>query len=142
MYTVFITRANTINDLFAEPKELLDSIVPALKSKVSIDQKTLEPALSSADVIKEKTRIKALWYLLAKKAVELSPEAAKGDQIGMSAIKLADALRLTKGQSDGAVNTLKREGVITVFTKRGKEVLYHIPDHMVETAIKIVQEKK
>lgn len=137
-----MTQTKAISELFAEPERLVDLIVPALKGNVSIDKKTLEPFLSSVDLMKEKTRIKALWYLLGKKAVELSSERVDGDQVGVSAIKLADALRITKGQSDGAVNALKQEGMITVFAKRGKEVLYHIPDHMVTSAMEVVQGEK
>ena len=131
----------SIKDLYEESRGLIDVVVPFLKGRVSVDEKTKELHLAS-DLLDEKSRIKVLLYMLGKKVVALSVsdlDSGPG-QCAASAKSTIASLHISKGQADGAFQALKREGMIEVFDRGKKgEVFYHIPDYRVLQAIKIVE---
>ena len=122
---------NKIEDLYEEnPDTLINIIVSFLKGRVSIIKETKEPTLS-AEIIQENTRTKILYYLLGKKIIALSFPDADSGQHGASATTISSALHLSKGSADGLFYNLRNERIIEEMGKKGREVLYHIPNHKV-----------
>ena len=135
-----IMAKHNIKELYEEPEELIDVIVPLLKGRVSIDEGTKEPFLAT-DLLTEKSRIVILLYMLGKKAVFFSFSDLDPDRYGASAKGVAESLCMSKGQADGAFNTLKQEGIIEVFHRgKRKEVFYNIPNRRVLQAVKIIED--
>ena len=138
-----MTNEHTIAELYKNEEEsLLDVLIPFLKDKVSIMEKTKKPNLS-ADMLDEDTMTKVLYHLLGEKVISLSfPDA---EQHGVSSVELAPALYITKNQSDGVFNKLKKEKIIEPTRQGGKgsggKVFYHIPDHKVLKVIKTLETK-
>ncbi len=137
---------HTINELFEKnPESLVDILIPFLKGKISIVEETKEPHLST-DLVKEKTRMKVLYYLLGKKVVALSFPGIDMKQIGISATDLANVLSITKGQVDGIFHSLKKERFIEILNQDKKQergrVSYHIPNHKVLIVMEILQTKE
>ena len=130
-----------IHDLYSkDPSSLLDILIPSLKNKVSIDPTTMKPSLS-VDLLKKKPKEKCLYYLLGHCVIEFSSDFTSSDQslLGVSAATAKTDLNLSKGETDGAFNTLRNDKLIERCGKNSRHVMYRIPNHRILEVLKLLK---
>ena len=128
----------TINDLYVEkPENMIDVIVPFLRSKVSIVKDTNEVVLSSDLLLHKSAKLKVLYFLLGQCVLVFSG-VGKEELIYSSSKSLQKKIGISKNEADGVVKDLRMKNAIERVGKNNREVLYHIPKYRVRVVMDFI----